>query len=177
MNAPSRAFAAGTERPPQVQSPEGTRPSDLGLRLIVAYKAIKAASEALLGAWLLGFGSASTQTLHSIAVKLSHHATAAWSIELAHELVHAATARHLVVVGLASVLDGAFSAVEGWALYRRYRWSIWLVIGATASLLPFETAALVHHFSAGRSALLLVNAVIVAYLLLHAGSVTEHDGS
>jgi uncharacterized membrane protein (DUF2068 family) len=106
-----------------------------------------------------------TEELRAVALSIQHHATAAWSIALAHRLVQAATARTIVVVALAALFDGVLSAVEGWALYRRYRWSGWLVVGTTTSLLPFETLQLVRRLSAGRVALLIVNALIVVYLV------------
>jgi uncharacterized membrane protein (DUF2068 family) len=108
-----------------------------------------------------------TEALRAFALNIQHHATAAWSIALADRLVQAATKRTLLVVALAAFLDGVLSYVEGWALHRRYRWSGWLVVGTTVSLLPFEAIELVRRLSAGRAALLLVNALIVVYLFRH----------
>jgi hypothetical protein len=45
----------------------------------------------------------------------------AWSIALAERVIHAASARNLLVVVCALFLDGTLSSVESWALYRRYR--------------------------------------------------------
>jgi uncharacterized membrane protein (DUF2068 family) len=137
----------------------------IGLRVIVGYKFAKAGLEILLGTLLLFFASAHVEELRALAANLRHHAAAAWSIALAEELVDAASGRKLVVAGLAAVFDGVLSAVEGWALVRRYRWGGWLVVVTTSSLVPFELIALARHLSPGRIVLLLVNAVIVLYLI------------
>lgn len=137
-----------------------------GVRLIVGYKLVKAALEVSLGVALLVAGSAGlAEDLRSAAIHFQHHATAAWSTALAERLVRAATGRHVLVLALASLLDGVFSAIEGWALQRRYRWGRWLVVAATSSLLPFEALALARRLSLVRSALLIVNAWIVGYLV------------
>ena len=123
-------------------------------------------TELILGVSLLFLGSAAlTEELKAVAVVVRHHVAEAWSIELANRLVYAATERNLLVTVLALSCDGALSFVEGWALYRRYRWARWLVVGATACLLPVEGVALARHFSATRISLLCVNALIVIYLV------------
>lgn len=137
-----------------------------GERLIVGYKLAKAAVELLLCALLVCLGSAGVADgVRASAAMLRHHAVEAWSIELSERLVNVATARHVMVVALALLLDGLFSLFEGWALHRRYRFGRWLVVGATSSLLPFEIASLFRHLRPGRAALLFVNLLIVAYLL------------
>jgi uncharacterized membrane protein (DUF2068 family) len=148
--------------------------ADGGLKLIVGYKFVKAALELLPGALLLSRGAAGlTGDLQALAMFLRHHATEAWSIALAERLVHATTQRHVLVVAVAALLDGAFTFVEAYALHRRYRWSRWLVIGATSCSLPVEVVALVLHPTAGRMLLLFVNLLIVLYLLQRRVSAAE----
>lgn len=137
---------------------------EVGVKLIVGYKVVKAVVELGFGVAVLFFAGKATGELRHIALQIKEHATAAWSVALAEKIAHAATERHVVVAALASLLDGVFSSVEGWALHRRYRWSGWLVIGATSCLLPFEALALIRRVTAGRVALLAINASIVAYL-------------
>ena len=43
-------------------------------------------------------------------------------------------------------------------------WGPWLVVVATASLLPFEVVSFVRHPHVGRALILVVNLAIVAYL-------------
>ena len=88
-----------------------------------------------------------------------------WSVELAETLMRTATPHTLHIVALASWFDGALSLLEGWALQRRFAWSTWLIVVTTASLLPLEILALVHHLSDVRITLLLVNTLIVGYLI------------
>jgi GTP-binding protein len=137
-----------------------------GLRLIISYKLAKALTEFLGGAIIFALGSAgSAARLTHVAQAIHRHATEHWSIVLAERLMDASTAHNVFVVALSMVIDGIATSIEGWALYRRFVWSRWLVVGTTAALLPFEIIALVHHPNAGRAAVFLVNLLIVLYLL------------
>jgi len=138
---------------------------EVGLKLIVSYKFVKAAVELVIGVILLAGSPSLAGKLQATAAAMRNHATEAWSLELAAQLIRAATETHLLVAGLAACLDGLLTFVEGWALYRRYAWSRWLVIGTTSCLLPLEGLALVRHVSGFRIALLVVNAVTVIYLV------------
>lgn len=138
---------------------------DVGLRMIVGYKVAKAAAELAFGAALAIFATRATDELRTAAIHVRDHATAAWSLSLANKVVLEATQRHLVVAAIASLLDGVLTSIEGWALYRGYRWAPWLVIAMTSCLLPFEVFQIARHVTAGRVTLFLVNAGIVAYLL------------
>jgi len=144
----------------------GAAQDAVGLRLIIGYKFAKASAECLFAGLLLLLGTTHvTEELRAAAQGMQRHATEAWSLALAGRLVHAATARTVLLVAVAAFLDGVLSWVEGWALHRRYRWSGWLVVGTTVSLLPFEAVELVRRLSWGRVALLVINALIVVYLV------------
>jgi uncharacterized membrane protein (DUF2068 family) len=137
-----------------------------GIGLIIAYKLMTALAEFIVGAslWIIG-STALTEELNAAATIIRRHVAEAWSIALAERVIHAATARNLLVVVCALFLDGTLSFVESWALYRRYRWGRWLVVCATSILLPAEFVALIRHLSAVRLAVLLVNSLIVIYLV------------
>jgi uncharacterized membrane protein (DUF2068 family) len=138
----------------------------IGLRLIVAYKIVKAIVELLVGAVLLFVDSARlAEGLGTLAEEIRRHVTEAWSIALAERLMHASAGHHVFVLVTALTIDGTVTLIEGWALHRRYRWSGWLVVAATALFLPFEGVMVIRHPSAGHVVLLLVNALIVLYLL------------
>ena len=138
----------------------------MGLRLIVGYKFAKAAAELLVGALFLFLGSVGlAEGLTVLAQEIRHHATETLSIALADRLIHASTAHNVFVVAVAVTIDGTVTLLEGWTLHRRYRWSPWLVVCTTASLIPFEVLTLARHPSTGRILLLLVNALILAYLV------------
>jgi uncharacterized membrane protein (DUF2068 family) len=138
----------------------------VGLRIVIAYKFIKATSELLVGTVFLFLGSVGlADKLARAAREIRHHATEMWSIGLAERLIDVSTAHHVFVVAMALVVDGTVTLVEGWALHHRFRWSRWLVVGTTSLLLPVEAVTLVRHPTAGRAAVLLVNMVIVLYLI------------
>jgi uncharacterized membrane protein (DUF2068 family) len=139
--------------------------NDLGLRLIVGYKLAKGAAQSILGVVGLSRAAALTADLRRVAHVIRAHAVEAWSVKLAERLLSIASDRTVRIAALALLLDGVVSFVEGWALHRRYWWSDWLVVAATAALLPIEARAIVHHATIGRAVLIVLNALIVAYLL------------
>lgn len=141
--------------------------SRVGVRLIVAYKLAKAALELVVGIVLVALPRSVTNELHAIAGALREHAVAAWSLLLSDRLLGLATQKHVILVGAASVFDAVVSFVEGWSLHRRYRWSRWLIVVATGSLLPFEIASLVKHFTIVRALVFVLNVWVVAYLVRH----------
>jgi uncharacterized membrane protein (DUF2068 family) len=71
---------------------------------------------------------------------------------------------HLIEIGLA--LDGLVSGVEGFTLWRGYRWPPWLVVVATASPLPLEIAEIVRTPRPSRVGLAMANLAVVGYLAL-----------
>src|SRR5512135_1601612 len=136
-----------------------------GMRLIVLYKLVKGALEAVGAAVLalgpfLGLGDA----LLRAAVLLQHHSARAWAVELSRNLPAIITPGHLRLAALALALDAVLTLVEGWALRRRHWWGPWLVVIASGVLLPFEVLHLWRRPRVGRLMVLLVNAVIVGYL-------------
>jgi uncharacterized membrane protein (DUF2068 family) len=135
------------------------------LLLIIVYKLGKGGlwlvlSAAILVAMNMGLGN----RLLGLAAHLRHHSQA-WSLELADLVVRAASKRGLKTITVALFADGVLSLVEGWALLHGHWWGPWLVVAATGSLLPFEVVALARRPHAIRAALLVLNAVIVAYLV------------
>jgi uncharacterized membrane protein (DUF2068 family) len=147
--------------------PAPPTPPEPGLRLIILYKLVKASLGIAFSVVLWGFLFAgSADRVLGIAADVRHHVTAAWSIQLADAFVSAADKRHLEVLASALALDGAATLFEWYALRTGRPWGAWLVVLATASLLPFEVVAIVRHRREGRIVLLLLNLTIVAYLAL-----------
>ena len=73
--------------------------------------------------------------------------------------------RHQVTLfGIAALGYGALELVEGFGLWRRYRWAEWLTVIATSVLIPVELYELVRKPSALKAAGLAVNILIVIYL-------------
>lgn len=136
-----------------------------GVRAIIAYKTVKACTQlglatVLLCLWPFGL----TVRVESVAQMLHAHATQMWARNLSELLLRHATQRALALLLLALAVDGAFTAVEAFALRRGYAWAAWLVVLATSLLLPFELFELVKEPHLSRLALLLMNLVIAGYL-------------
>jgi uncharacterized membrane protein (DUF2068 family) len=137
-----------------------------GLRLIIAYKLVKAfVALVLSGALVVLLLAHDTSVLGHLAVQVRHHFAGAWSVMLARAIGALSTRGHLWLIAGAVALDALLTAVEGWGLYRDKTWGPWLVVLATSTLLPFEVIALVRHAHLGRGLLLTVNVAIVAYLI------------
>ena len=131
------------------------------LRLIIAYKLARAAlslGAAVVLALLVSSGE--TEHLRELADTARQHLASRWSDLLASAL----TPHHLWLAAVALALDGALVLVEGWSLWRGYRWAPWLVVVSTAALLPFEVVGLWRHPHLGRAVLLLGNIAVALYL-------------
>jgi uncharacterized membrane protein (DUF2068 family) len=145
------------------------RPRDVGLRLIITYKLVKAAVQAGLAASLpilRRFGV--TADGAADASRLAEHVAHRWTAVLARRIAALLTPSHLTFITLALALDAVVSAFEGWALHRRFRWAPWVVVVAGSTLIPFEIVELARRPRASRVAILVVNLVIIAYLVWRA---------
>ena len=139
------------------------------LRAIIAYKLGRAGLSfvgSLVGLVLGLTGLAGPLQVWAAAVH--DHAVSALALELTQLLASAVEPKHIVVLAGALAFDGVVLLAEGWALHRGYTWGVWLVVAASAVLLPFEIVALVHKLSVARVIILAVNLTIVTWLLLHA---------
>jgi len=139
------------------------------LKLIIGYKLTRG-GVSLLGAVavLVLVLSGLDAPLRRSAEAVHDHAVSALALWLSKLLMSATESRHILVLAGALALDAAVLFVEGWALLRGRTWGAWLVVIASGVLLPFEVVALFKHPAAGRLLLLLINAAIVAWLVLHA---------
>jgi uncharacterized membrane protein (DUF2068 family) len=136
-----------------------------GIQVIVAYKLGKAVLWFVFAIVLVaGMRFGIEDRLEGVAHALRHHAHV-WSLRLADLVVRAASRRGLWTIVVALVADGSLSLLEGWSLLHGAWWGPWVVVVATASLLPFEVVALLRHPHIVRAVLFLVNLVIVGYLL------------
>lgn len=141
-----------------------------GLETIIVYKLTKAVLQALIGLaaiWLLTRGAEAGAA--TLAEFLLEHFTGAWSLRVATLIVRAATSGHVKLLAFAMMGDSALSAVEGLALRAGHWWAPWLVVIATALLLPWELWELFRRPAWGRVGILGVNIAVVVYLLRHAG--------
>jgi uncharacterized membrane protein (DUF2068 family) len=146
-------------------SDDGER-RDVGVRLIVTYKAVKAAAEVLAALALVALAaSGELATVQLMAAGLRDHLASEWSLSLAGaiEVLLSPHGTHLVELGLA--VDGVLTAVEGWSLRRGAWWGPWFVVVATALPLPWELYEIARALSAARIALAAVNVAVILYLV------------
>lgn len=137
-----------------------------GLEAIIVYKLVKAVAEAALGAvalWLAVRGAEAGAA--SLAEVVLEHFTGAWALKAATLLVRAGTSGHVRFVVVAAFADAVLSAVEGLALRAGRWWAPWLVVVATASLLPWEVWRMIRRPAVLRALVLAVNIAVVVYLL------------
>ncbi len=138
---------------------------DLGVRLIVLYKATKAIAQVMLAAGLVALAaSGELATLRDVAIQLKEHVASRSSLLVGRALSALLSTRglHLLEIGL--VLDGILSGIEGWSLWRGYRWAEWLVVVATATPVPLEVFEIARSHRASRMVVALLNIAVVLYL-------------
>jgi Predicted membrane protein (DUF2127) len=138
---------------------------DPGVAVIVVYKLAKAGLQA--AAALALFAAVLTGTAahwHTYAVALAAHGVERGPLLFARLLLQLTAPHRVRLVATALALDAALSFFEGWALHRRYRWAPWLIVAASASLMPFEVFELLRSVRPGRLALLVINLAVVLYL-------------
>ena len=149
--------------------------SDRGVAVVALYKLVRGAL-ALLASVALAVIVLSGRApgLHDLVEHLSAHWTSGASSLFARYLVRALDARHVWIVIGGLTLDGAFTLLEAFALYRGYTWGPWLVVIATSLLLPVEIVAWFRKRTLGRALIGLLNALVAGYLAWRATREQRH---
>jgi uncharacterized membrane protein (DUF2068 family) len=96
---------------------------------------------------------------------MQEHVVSRWSVLLGKALAALVSERGVRLLELGLALDALVSAVEGWSLWRGYRWGAWLVVSATALPFPLEVWAIARDRGPWRLLLALINVAVVAYLV------------
>jgi uncharacterized membrane protein (DUF2068 family) len=140
---------------------------DFGLRVIIVWKAIKAAI-------LVALGIAAFTLAHSDIAKLGADFVAWLHIDAGRPTVQHALAKlagltphRITAIGVGAILYACLLTIQAWGLHRRRLWAEWLTVGVTSSLIPFEIYELIKHPTIGKVIALVVNVAIVLYLLRH----------
>ena len=137
-----------------------------GMRAIVVYKTAKAIGEAAVAVILsVLIASGYVHRAHELAEAWRAHVVNHWMIRLAELLLRSLTPHRLWWLVAAAGGDAIVSGVEAWALARGYAWGAWMVVGATALLLPVEVIEIATKMTFGRVFLFAINLFIVLYLL------------
>jgi len=133
-----------------------------GLKLIIAYKFLKApVMLALAGALTFAPVSAIRAARH-VAFELSEGGGISW--RLAHWLEPHLTERVERRAAIVAWLDGVSTVAEGLLLVSGKAWGEWIVVAGLSLLLPVEVLALVRRARIARALVLVINAAVVVYL-------------
>jgi uncharacterized membrane protein (DUF2068 family) len=124
------------------------------LLLAVAYGELRL-RDASLVAKLLSWAAAKPYGLE--------HRIVSWLVQLFSGM----SASRVTALRMVTLAYAAVFAVEGIGLWLEKRWAEWLTVVVTASLIPLEIWEMFHRPTIGKLAILLGNAVIVAYLVWH----------
>jgi uncharacterized membrane protein (DUF2068 family) len=144
--------------------PEARERSERLLPWIAAERAIRGAVLVGAGIYLIGhtgndLGKLADRLARSIELDTRRPFVRHLIQRLGHLSHHEVT-----LFGIGAIAYGVLELVEGYGLWRRYRWAEWLTVIATSLLIPLELYELVHKPSALKAAGLLVNILIVIYL-------------
>jgi uncharacterized membrane protein (DUF2068 family) len=131
---------------------------------IVAFKAVKAAILATLGATLL-FAVHRDPIDFVLQIAMAVHLPlTSRLVDRALTLAFRATPRKEEALAAAAFGYAILMATEGVGLYLRRRWARWFTIGATSSLIPIEAYEILQEPRLLRVLILLLNIAVVAYL-------------
>lgn len=138
-------------------------PRTFGLKLIIAYKLVKAPLVLALALWLTLDPRAAFSLGQQVAAVLVTERS--FLVRIGRWIHAHLTERSVEHSVLVIWLDGLTTASEAVLLLLGKPWAEWIVTVELALLLPFEVAFLVRKPSAARAAVLVINAAVVAYLL------------
>ena len=140
--------------------PQQDRPP--GLKVIIAYKFLKAPIMLALAGALTFAPSSTIREARHVVYQLSEGGGISW--RLAHWLEPHLTERVEHRAAIVAWADGVSTLAEGLLLLSGKTWGEWIVVAGISLLLPVEVVALVRRPRLGRALVLVVNAAVVAYL-------------
>jgi uncharacterized membrane protein (DUF2068 family) len=121
---------------------------------------------------LIAVGIGAMKFLHTDVASTVAHWTQVLRVDPDNRFVHRllarifrATPKQLKELSLGTFLYAGLFATEGVGLLLRRRWAEYFTIVTTSGLIPLEIYELARHFTVAKLVVLLVNAMIVAYLV------------
>lgn len=130
----------------------------------MTYKAAKALLELGLVAVLALAGAGQSGAIPTLVERAGEHLPSRWSVATSQALYALASARAMHVLEGGLALDGMLTALEGWSLWKGYRWAPWLVVCATVIPLPWELWEIARTHSWTRVAIAIANIAVAGYL-------------
>lgn len=151
-----------------VNSPSSTpvHKPPAGLRTIAGYEAAKGAIVLLAGLGLLGLIHHDVQEAGEELVSHFHLSPSAHYPRIFLELTAKVTDGWIWGLALGSLLYASLRFAEAYGLWHGKAWAEWLAAISGAIYVPFEIVELLRKVTALRTASLLVNLIVVAYMLL-----------
>jgi len=136
-----------------------------GLRLIAAFKLLKAAA-------LIAIGVGALRLLHKDVAAVAEHCVNMFQVDPHNHFINLLLTklailddRRLKELSIGTFVYAAIFLVEGTGLAFRKRWAEYFTIVTTSSLLPLEIYEVARRTSLGRCFALVLNVAIVAYLI------------
>jgi uncharacterized membrane protein (DUF2068 family) len=144
-------------------------PGYTGLEIIAGFKFLQAATLIVAGLGALGLMNAGVadfaqQWLERLAIGNGQRFAVAAATRVL-PWFNAATPRHFAALGAGAFSYASVFLAEGIGLWQGKKWAEYLTIAVTASLLPFEIAAVYSRLTLVRVATLVVNSLVIAYLV------------
>jgi uncharacterized membrane protein (DUF2068 family) len=144
-------------------------PGLTGLEIIAGFKFIQAATLILAGLGAFGLMNAGVsdvaqEWLERLALGNGQRFAVAAATRVL-PWFNAASPRHFAALGAGAFAYASVFLAEGIGLWQGKKWAEYLTIVVTASLLPFEIAAVVNRVTLVRVATLVINSAVIAYLV------------
>lgn len=143
----------------------GKRESGRGLRVIAAFKLLKALA-------LVAAGVGALKLLHKDVAAIAEHWINVFQVDPHNHFIDLLLAklsnvddRRLKELSIGTFIYAGIFLVEGLGLALQKRWAEYFTIITTSSLLPIEIYELLRRASIGRCFALAVNLAVVAYLI------------
>jgi uncharacterized membrane protein (DUF2068 family) len=155
-------------------------PGYTGLEIIAGFKFIEAATLIIAGLGALGLMNASvSEVAQDWLERLALGNGQRFAVAAATRVLpwfNAATPRHFAALGAGAFAYAGIFLAEGIGLWQGKKWAEYLTIVVTASLLPFEIAAVYNRLTIVRIVTLVGNAIVIGYLVweLRARNRQEH---
>src|SRR5262252_336938 len=143
----------------------GKRDCGRGLRVIAAFKLVKAVA-------LIALGVGALRLLHKDVAAIAEHWINMFQVDPHNHFIDLLLAKlsnvddhRLKELSIGTFVYAGIFLVEGVGLALQKRWAEYFTIITTSSLLPIEMYELVRRVSIGRCLALAINLAVVAYLI------------